>query len=621
MRRIALIVALFATFASAALAQSFVPGQILSAQQLNQAFVNVAAASLPIGGGTLTGNLQGPAASFAAGSFTTLSASQANPSLTFQSSATGSVARSFQSKLQDAVTVSDFGADPSGTNDSEPAFAAAASAGAVVTVPYGNYKLASNPYATMSKSVAWNIAPGTTFSGAGSSGLTGFTHTYTNGYNTTAGTWQLFSNLPAPLTGANTVQGYAQELLGNATGAQSQLLAYMGADSNNNTTNGNIQNILNLVQNVHQADLIGVNSIYKPFEIDLQVDVSTPGAAVANTNNLMGMLITGGGAGGSYQAQSAGLGIILQRSTGAWTKGVAITQSQTGLAVNASTEPIKIETIFHGSVSDPTCPSGANPSGCLIDHGIRFDNAPYYSGTILAGGQLANGKDTIVMKRATDASPTGSFISFMNAANSQSLFHIDAAAGNLDSTGYGNFGGAVSAPNMVLNQAAGNFRSFFWRSGGSNRWELVANNSAETGSNTGTNIALNRYSDAGTLIDAPISVARSTGLVSMPDGATIGGTTATSALTVNGSSILPNLSGTSASIGGSALAAGACSSGTVSITGATSSMVARATPVTYPGDGNLWEAYVSAANTVTVKVCAIVAGTPSASTYNVRILQ
>lgn len=83
----------------------------------------------------------------------------------------------------------------------------------------------------------------------------------------------------------------------------------------------------------------------------------------------------------------------------------------------------------------------------------------------------------------------------------------------------------------------------------------------------------------------------------------------------------PVLSGTSASLGGGALAAGACTSGTVAITGAAVGMDAHATPSTYPGDGSEWAAYVSAANTITVKVCAIIALTPTASVYNVRVLQ
>ncbi len=79
------------------------------------------------------------------------------------------------------------------------------------------------------------------------------------------------------------------------------------------------------------------------------------------------------------------------------------------------------------------------------------------------------------------------------------------------------------------------------------------------------------------------------------------------------------LFGTTSSLGGSLLTAGSCTSGTVSITGATTSMVATASPVTYPGDGNYWLAYVSASNTVTVKVCAVLSLTPTASAYNVRV--
>lgn len=81
------------------------------------------------------------------------------------------------------------------------------------------------------------------------------------------------------------------------------------------------------------------------------------------------------------------------------------------------------------------------------------------------------------------------------------------------------------------------------------------------------------------------------------------------------------LSGTSGSIGGGALIAGQCASGTATVTGATTSMVALADPNTYPGDGTIWDAQVTSANTVTVKVCAIIALTPTSSTYNVRVLQ
>ncbi len=101
----------------------------------------------------------------------------------------------------------------------------------------------------------------------------------------------------------------------------------------------------------------------------------------------------------------------------------------------------------------------------------------------------------------------------------------------------------------------------------------------------------------------------------------------------NGSCRFPNgvtasnfngvLSGTTGSIGGSALAAGACTTGTVAVNGA-----ATGTPVDVSAsDGSLpsglvmLRAAVTAANTVTVQVCAVGAVTPVAVSYNVRVVQ
>jgi hypothetical protein len=103
------------------------------------------------------------------------------------------------------------------------------------------------------------------------------------------------------------------------------------------------------------------------------------------------------------------------------------------------------------------------------------------------------------------------------------------------------------------------------------------------------------------------------------------GTSATGTQAVNAayvSAALP-LTGTSSSIGGSSLVAGACASATVTISGATTSMVAVASPTggVDPGNGFVVQAMVSAANAVKVKVCALVAGTPAAATYAVRVIQ
>jgi len=81
------------------------------------------------------------------------------------------------------------------------------------------------------------------------------------------------------------------------------------------------------------------------------------------------------------------------------------------------------------------------------------------------------------------------------------------------------------------------------------------------------------------------------------------------------------LAGVTGSIGGAPITS-SCATGTVTITGAATSMVAAASPVTAPGAFAIY-ANVSATNTVTVSVCnpTAVAATPAATTYNVRVIQ
>lgn len=84
---------------------------------------------------------------------------------------------------------------------------------------------------------------------------------------------------------------------------------------------------------------------------------------------------------------------------------------------------------------------------------------------------------------------------------------------------------------------------------------------------------------------------------------------------------LPVLRGTSGNLGGSAMTAGQTITATVSVIGATSGMAVALSPSTYPGDGFVWDAYVSSADTVTVRLTATLSGTPTTSTYNVRVIQ
>lgn len=82
---------------------------------------------------------------------------------------------------------------------------------------------------------------------------------------------------------------------------------------------------------------------------------------------------------------------------------------------------------------------------------------------------------------------------------------------------------AVLAHDTHVNGAAGAARRFGFRTAGVLRWDMGADGGAESGSNAGSNFVLQRFSDAGALIDSPLSITRSTGRVvfaSAPQGVT-----------------------------------------------------------------------------------------------------
>jgi hypothetical protein len=77
---------------------------------------------------------------------------------------------------------------------------------------------------------------------------------------------------------------------------------------------------------------------------------------------------------------------------------------------------------------------------------------------------------------------------------------------------------------------------------------------------------------------------------------------------------------TTASIGGSPLAAGACTSTTNTVSGVFGSTHVYPTPIGGgPGPGFIPYAWGSSSNTITTEVCAIVAGTPAANSYDLEI--
>lgn len=68
---------------------------------------------------------------------------------------------------------------------------------------------------------------------------------------------------------------------------------------------------------------------------------------------------------------------------------------------------------------------------------------------------------------------------------------------------------------FALSGTGGNARKLLLQTAGSTRWDLTATSVAETGANAGSDLWINRYSDAGTIIDQPFSISRSAGSVLM----------------------------------------------------------------------------------------------------------
>lgn len=72
-------------------------------------------------------------------------------------------------------------------------------------------------------------------------------------------------------------------------------------------------------------------------------------------------------------------------------------------------------------------------------------------------------------------------------------------------------GSGTGSAELFIRGAAGSSRNLVFRSGSLNRWLLTSNSNAESGSDAGSNFALNSYNDAGTYIDSPLVINRVAG--------------------------------------------------------------------------------------------------------------
>ena len=143
--------------------------------------------------------------------------------------------------------------------------------------------------------------------------------------------------------------------------------------------------------------------------------------------------------------------------------------------------------------------------------------------------------------------------------------------GTLSSSGNLTVGSnTASNPFLTINGAAATQRVISFDTAGLQRWFVATSNTAEGGSNVGSDFFIERFTDAGVYIDTPFVITRSTGLIAISDGLTVYGAgitgTAISATTLSATGTVSGAGFTNL-LSPYAPLAGATFTGAITITG------------------------------------------------------
>ena len=235
-----------------------------------------------------------------------------------------------------------------------------------------------------------------------------------------------------------------------------------------------------------------------------------------------------GGGGGSGTVTSVGLSV-----------------GTTGTNITVSGSPVTTSGTL--TINIPTA-SATNTGRLSSTDWNTFNNkqAALVSGTNIKtiNGSSILGAGNLVVS-GTPAGSTG-YVQFntSGAFNSDADFFWDntnkyLGIGTVTPSGELHVDGGAAIPRMILDADTNVARIFSFRTNDLPRWAFRVDNT-ESGSNAGSDLAIRRYNDAGTFVDAPISINRATGLTTVLRGLNLSGSVL--------SNFIPNLPGTAVNL-------------------------------------------------------------------------
>jgi hypothetical protein len=122
--------------------------------------------------------------------------------------------------------------------------------------------------------------------------------------------------------------------------------------------------------------------------------------------------------------------------------------------------------------------------------------------------------DSLQLAGSGPITSTARYISDSTGVNSAiSISTIGVGIGTNTLLGILHLKSTAATTRMVMDGDAGQSKIITYRTAGLQRFGLYVNNTAESGSNAGSDFAIRAYSDAGTLLNTPVFIKRSTGNV------------------------------------------------------------------------------------------------------------